>query len=77
MIEGILNSKLKKTVLAVLLIFPKRGFSPQEIAVMARVSARMVSECLRDLVRAEIVETAAKKGKRYFRLNPYFPNGSC
>ena len=68
-----MNSKLKKEILAILLLYPKRSFSPQELAAMTRGSIRLVSECLRELTAAEVTEAATKKGRRYYRLNPYFP----
>ena len=73
MLESIINSKLKKAVLAVLLLYPKRSFAPQELAAMVHGPLRQVHESLRDLGRAEVVEIAAKKGRRYYRVNSYFP----
>lgn len=73
MLESILNSKVKKAVLGILLLYPKRAFSPRELSLMARGPVRLVTECLRELLRVEAADSAGRKGKRYFRLNSHSP----
>jgi len=74
MLESFRNSKLKKSVAGALLLFPKRGFSAREMAAMTRGGARAVTECLRELARAEAAEAVTRRGHRYWRLNAYFPH---
>jgi len=73
MLENLLNTKAKKKILSIFLAFPKRSFSVQELHATADVSARIANESARDLVRAEVLNVAAKNRHKFFRVNPRFP----
>lgn len=74
MLESLLNTKLKKAILGILFGQPKRSFSVDELRYLTKGPRRQTMEVVREFVRVELLETAsAKKGRRLYRLNAYFP----
>lgn len=72
MLENLLNNKLKRGLLGILFACPTRSFSIPELKNITRGNIKHINQALREFVRADIVEAASQKQKRYFRINPYF-----
>ena len=72
MLDNLLNSKLKRKLLNIFFYYPHRGFYIQELKVMTKGSGSGLSKALRELARTDAILVAAKRSKRYFRINPHF-----
>lgn len=72
MLENLLNSKLKRKLLNIFFYFPQRGFYLNELRVMTKGSGSGLHQALRELARTDAILVAAKRNKRYFRINPHF-----
>src|SRR3989338_5805742 len=72
MLENLLNTKLKKKLLNIMFTFPERSFAAAELRQMTDGGIRHITEAMREFVKTQIVNSAAKKKQRYFRINPHF-----
>src|SRR3989344_3458707 len=72
MLENILNTKLKKRLLGIFFAFPERSFSLLEIQAMLGTKNGITNRILKDFSAAQLVNSASKKKKRYFKINPHF-----
>lgn len=72
MLENLLNTKLKKTILSILFRYPVRSFSIQEIAHLTGGNKVKARDSLREFWEMGVVSAAAKQKRRYFRINPHF-----
>lgn len=72
MLETLLNNKLKQRLLQIFFAFPERGFSVLELRQLSGSRKPAVDQALREFVRMQAVATAAKRQKRFFRINPHF-----
>lgn len=72
MLENLLNSQTKRRVLNVFFHYPNRSFHVNELRAMELASGSTLDLMLRELARAEVLQVAAKKHQRYFRINPRF-----
>lgn len=52
--------------------FPERSFSSAELRQMTDGGIRHITEAMREFVKSQIVNSAAKNKQRYFRINPHF-----
>lgn len=72
MLENLFNSKLKKKLLGIFFYFPKRSFSVSELREQTGATTRFLNQALKELVRAQAVNAAAKGVKRYYGINRHF-----
>ncbi len=72
MLENILNTKLKKRLLGIFFAFPERSFSLLEIQAMLGTKNRIITRILKDFSAAQLLNSASKKKKRYYKINPHF-----
>ncbi len=72
MLENLLNSKLKKKLLAIFFAHPKRSFSTEELRIMSESRTRAVNVALREFVKSGMINVSSRQQKRIFRINPHF-----
>lgn len=72
MLENLLNTKLKKRLLALLFAIPTRSFSASELRTITGGTSPTIKQVLKEFEAAELVSTAARRQKKYYRINPYF-----
>lgn len=72
MLDNLLNAKLKKKLLGIFFAHPQRSFSLFELRAATGAKNSQIQKVLREFVRAQVVEAAHKKQKRFFRINPHF-----
>jgi hypothetical protein len=73
MLENLLNTKLKKRILAILFRFPQRSFSRNELKELSAGATQPVALALREFARGEVVNMAQRGARKYYRVNPRFP----
>src|SRR3989344_1260000 len=72
MLEKLLSTKLKKKLLGIFFAFPKRSFAIPELRELAHASERMINQALKEFIRDQVITTATRNRRRYFRINPRF-----
>lgn len=72
MLENLLNTKLKKQLLEIFFSHPKRGFSLCELRFMTFSGTARLQEVLRAFKGGGLIEVAARKQTRFYRLNCHF-----
>lgn len=73
MLDNLVNTKLKRKLLNIFFRFPKRSFYPVELKAMTLAGSGGIAAALRELAREGVIHVAAKRKKRYFSINSYFP----
>ncbi|MBI4050854.1 MAG: hypothetical protein HY396_02675 [Candidatus Doudnabacteria bacterium] len=72
MLENLLNSKLKKRLLAIFFGYPARSFTADELRRMTESQTSNVQVALRELIKADVVSLSSRRQKRIFRINSHF-----
>lgn len=72
MLENLLNTKLKKKLLGIFFTLPKRSFSIFELKQISGSGAPLIQKALREFVSAQVVITASRVQKKYYKVNPRF-----
>lgn len=72
MLENLINSRAKKKILNICFKYPKRSFHINELRAMDAGQKRGILAALKELVRADVIQSAVKKQQRYFRVNPRY-----
>lgn len=69
MFESLLDSKLKKRILAIFFAFPERSFYINEIREMIGAGSSKAPSVLRDLEKARVVKSTTRKRKKYYQID--------
>lgn len=72
MLENLLNTKLKKKLLGIFFALPDRSFSVYELKQMTEASSFAIQKTLREFVKMQVMTSAGKAAKRYYRINHRF-----
>ncbi len=72
MLENLLNTKLKKSLLEIFFQHPKRSFSLTEPRELSSGRNPYLGQALREFWRAQVLDTATRKQKKLYQLNSHF-----
>lgn len=69
MLEEIIDSKPKTSVLAILLASPRRGFAPKELAGKAHITLKTLEPVLKYFLKISLIESYSRGKVKFYILN--------